>query len=71
MSPELAKGTFNSGLLATEAGTLGRVFADMGITAIEASCQPENMVNRLYLPVIVLFAISIIVVLRFYDGLNS
>lgn len=32
VSTELAKGTFNSGLLATEAGTLGRVFGDCMLT---------------------------------------
>lgn len=34
ISAELATGTFNSGLLATEAGTIGRVVGDMTITIL-------------------------------------
>lgn len=34
IAPELARGTFNSGLLATEAGTLGRVVGDCLIAAL-------------------------------------
>lgn len=70
MSPELAKGTFNSGLLATEAGTLGRVFADMGITAVEVNSRPSTLINILYLPLAILLALSIIVVNRYFDRLN-
>ena len=70
MSPELAKGTFNSGLLATEAGTLGRVFADMGITIIEVRSQSGSLVNNLYLPLLVSFGVSVLVVNRYFDSLN-
>ena len=70
VSPELAKGTFNSGLLATEAGTLGRVFADMGITAVEVNSRPSTLINILYLPLAILLALSIIVVNRYFDRLN-
>jgi len=53
VSPELAKGTFNSGLLATEAGTLGRVIGDMSISII-ASMKSDSgqILNLLYLPLI-------------------
>ena len=37
ISPKLATGTFNSGLLATEAGNIGRVIGDMSITFLGES----------------------------------
>ena len=47
---EMAKGTFNSGFLTTEIGTLGRVVSDVGIT-IAMSHSELPAVNALFLPI--------------------
>jgi uncharacterized membrane protein YeaQ/YmgE (transglycosylase-associated protein family) len=67
ISPELAKGTFNSGLLATEAGTFGRVVGDMCITIFGSAEEP---VNGMFLPVAVMVAASIGLVWCFFDRLE-
>jgi len=82
VSPELARGTFNSGLLATEAGTLGRVFGDCMLTYLSerqsqsAGTNGEALlgrgaVNALFLPVAIGILVSILLVYRFYDQLKS
>lgn len=70
VSPELAKGTFNSGLLATEAGTFGRVVGDMTITLLGVSSEPTALLNSLYLPVTAGLLISIALLHYFYDDLT-
>jgi hypothetical protein len=68
ISPELAKGTFNSGLLATEAGTFGRVLGDMSIVVFGGGLSSSPLlVNRLYLPLAFLVACTIALVQVFYD----
>ena len=47
---EMARGTFNSGFLTTEVGTLGRVVSDVGIT-VALSHSEVPAVNALFLPV--------------------
>lgn len=69
LSPELSHGTFNSGLLATEAGTFGRVVGDMAITVVGQSALPASLVNLLYLPLACLMAVSVALVYRNYDKL--
>jgi Na+/melibiose symporter-like transporter len=83
ISPELAKGTFNSGLLATEAGTLGRVMGDMMITIFGSMHYRHNtepttsttaddngvLVNQLYLPLVLLIMFTLLFTHRFYDTL--
>ena len=83
VSPELARGTFNSGLLATEAGTLGRVFGDCMLTYLSerqsqsgAGTNGEALlgrgaVNALFLPVAIGILVSILLVYRFYEQLKS
>ena len=68
VAPELARGTFNSGLLATEAGTFGRVVGDFCITIFGAS-QGTGVVNQLFLPVVVMMSISIALVFYYYERL--
>ena len=82
---ELAKGTFNSGLLATEAGTLGRVIGDCMLTYLaerqSASTSPsstlpndggggEAILNALFLPIAIGVLVSILLVYRFYEQLK-
>ena len=83
---ELAKGTFNSGLLATEAGTLGRVIGDCMLTFLaerqSASTSPSStlpsdgsggggaILNALFLPIAIGVLVSILLVYRFYEQLK-
>jgi hypothetical protein len=62
VSPKLAKGTFNSALLATEAGTLGRVIGDVMITACASSEHPTLLVDMFYLPVVggIVFTVAVV-----------
>jgi hypothetical protein len=70
IAPELAKGTFNSGLLATEAGTLGRVVGDMMITVLaDGALSSTELVNHLYIPFFVCLGASLALAIRFYDHL--
>jgi hypothetical protein len=71
VSPELAKGTFNSGLLATEAGTFGRVLGDAAITFLGESSSRTSfeLVNLLFFPFIAALFFSIIVIHLFFDRL--
>lgn len=71
ISPELAKGTFNSGLLATEAGTFGRMMGDMAITAFGAVPGASTVVNQLYFPLAVMIAVTVASVHRYYDKLED
>ncbi|KAJ1428034.1 major facilitator superfamily domain-containing protein [Ochromonadaceae sp. CCMP2298] len=70
ISPELAKGTFNSGLLATEAGTLGRVVGDVLITVFGGTHSPEVLTNNLFLPLGVMLLLSLLLVLYYFDRLS-
>eukprot|EP00981_Chlorochromonas_danica_P013088 scaffold5788_cov159-Ochromonas_danica.AAC.4 len=69
LSPELAKGTFNSGLLATEAGTFGRVVGDMAITAVGESFAASALPNHLFIPLGAVILFGILIVNRIYDKL--
>lgn len=69
ISPELAKGTFNSGLLATEAGTFGRVLGDVFITLFGGAHPHETVVNALFIPVAGMIMMSVALVWFYYDRL--
>lgn len=71
VSPELAKGTFNSGLLATEAGTLGRVIGDMLISyfAVMKSDAGE-ILNLLYAPLLVGVILCSLIICIYYERLS-
>ena len=79
VSPRLAKGTFNSGLLSTEAGTIGRVVGDMFITVTSSLrtlniYEPsivESLVNCLYGPIAVGLVVSILLVSSYKHILGS
>eukprot|EP01038_Epipyxis_sp_PR26KG_P012876 gene12876-17254_t len=68
VSPELAKGVFNSGLLATEAGTFGRVIGDFAITACGVSKDNKYLVNMLYIPLTAFIGLSIMIIHKFFDN---
>jgi hypothetical protein len=55
----LAKGTFNSGFLATEAGTSARFVGDVAITFL-GLVSIEDAVNVLFVPCLILLGCLII-----------
>ena len=69
ISPELAKGTFNSGLLATEAGTFGRVLGDCCITLFGAAQHSSELVNHLFFPLAVMVLLCVALVHWYFDVL--
>jgi hypothetical protein len=70
ISPELARGTFNSGLLATEAGTFGRVLGDLVITVFGDQTNVNGeLVNRIYSPLLIMLLTGLFVVQLFHERL--
>jgi len=65
ISPALAKGTWNSGLLATEAGTCGRALSDIMISIAGTSMQAE-LINALFLPSMFCMVAAVAITLRYY-----
>ena len=55
------------GLLATEAGTLGRVIGDMAITAFSVSTSRTGLLNLLFSPVAAGAIVCIILSARYFD----
>jgi Na+/melibiose symporter-like transporter len=66
-----AKGTFNSGFLATEAGTLARSVGDVLITGVAGSLGVSMLLNGLFIPMSALVCVSLLLVRRFYDQLTE
>ena len=67
---EMARGTFNSGFLTTEVGTLGRVVSDVGITV--AMSHPEvPAVNALFMPIGLGIAVSLALFKMTYDNFED
>ncbi|KAJ1280529.1 hypothetical protein BS78_04G240200 [Paspalum vaginatum] len=68
MSSRLSRGTYNGGLLSTEAGTLARVAADMTITAAGYLGQ-SRLLNITLLPSFVICVASIVATFCTYNSL--
>ncbi|KAL6633780.1 hypothetical protein ACP70R_026451 [Stipagrostis hirtigluma subsp. patula] len=68
MSSRLSRGTYNGGLLSTEAGTLARVTADMTITAAGYLGQ-SRLLNVTLLPSLVICVASIVATFSTYNSL--
>ncbi|RDX91381.1 SPX domain-containing membrane protein, partial [Mucuna pruriens] len=68
MSSRLSCGTFNGGLLSTEAGTLARVIADGTIT-ISGYLSESNLLNTTLLPALLICISSIIATCYSYNSL--
>jgi hypothetical protein len=68
MSSRLSRGTYNGGLLSTEAGTLARVVADGTITAA-GYLGIEKLLNVTLLPSLVICAASIACTFLTYNSL--
>jgi len=66
-----ARGTFNSGFLATEAGTFARSTGDVLISAVAGSLGMGMLLNGLFAPMALLCAISLLMVFSFYDKLTD
>jgi Na+/melibiose symporter-like transporter len=67
----LSRGIFNSGFLATEAGTLARSVGDVLISGIAGSFGVSMLLNGLFLPMGVLVAVSLFVVRKCYSQLTD
>ena len=68
MSSRLSRGTYNGGLLSTEAGTLARVIADATITAA-GYLGTDLLLNVTLLPPLVICIVSITATLYTYNTL--
>lgn len=68
MSSRLARGTFNGGLLSTEAGTLARVVADVSIT-LAGYLGSQWLLNATLLPTLVVGLVSIAATLATYNSM--
>lgn len=68
MSSRLARGTFNGGLLSTEAGTLARVAADGTITAV-GYLGESMLLNITLIPSFLICIISIIATFFTYNSM--
>ncbi|OIW01116.1 hypothetical protein TanjilG_25224 [Lupinus angustifolius] len=68
MSSRLSSGTFNGGLLSTEAGTLARVLADGTIT-ISGYFSESTLLNTTLLPALVICVSSIMATCYTYNSL--
>jgi Na+/melibiose symporter-like transporter len=66
-----AKGTFNSGFLATEAGTLARSVGDVLISAVAGSLGVSLLLNGLFVSMSALVVVSLLLVRRFYNQLTE
>jgi MFS family permease len=65
-----AKGTFNSGLLATEAGTLGRALGDIFITVVGLP-GIQYVLNWTFVPLLMICLLTILYTLRSYRHLTT
>lgn len=68
MSSRLSKGTYNGGLLSTEAGTLARVFADSTIT-LAGYWGMSRLLNATLLPSLFICIFSIIATCFTYNSM--
>ncbi|KAK7394822.1 hypothetical protein VNO78_15361 [Psophocarpus tetragonolobus] len=68
MSSRLSRGTFNGGLLSTEAGTLARVIADGTIT-ISGYFSESKLLNTTLLPALLICISSIVATCYSYNSL--
>jgi len=68
MSSRLSRGTYNGGLLSTEAGTLARVVADATITAA-GYLGTDLLLNITLVPSLVICIVSIAATLYTYNNL--
>ena len=68
MATRLARGTFNGGLLSTEAGTLARVIADGTIT-LAGYLREDQLLNVTLLPSLVICIVSIAATFFTYNTL--
>ena len=66
-----AKGTFNSGFLATEAGTFARSAGDALISAVAGIFGIDMLLNGLFAPMALLCIVSLLMVYFSYDKLTD
>ena len=64
-----AKGTFNSGFLATEAGTAARSVGDVMISAAATFVGVSNLLNATFLPLLVFALISVVLTRHYFENM--
>ena len=62
-----AKGTFNAGFLATEAGTLARSIGDVLITLAHHTSGISGMLDATFVPMLGLVVVSVLLTRRYYN----
>jgi len=62
-----AKGIFNTGFLATEAGTAARSVGDVWITVASNAAGVEGMLNAIFVPMLALVIVGVALTRRHYD----
>ena len=67
--PSLAKGILNAGLLATEAGTIGRVIGDIWFSRA-TFMGLDHMLNRTFIPMCGVVGLTIVTALVSYPYLQ-
>ena len=70
-TPELARGTFNSGLLATEASNIGRIISDFSISLIALHNSGNAIINCIFVPMILLLITSSLSVLKYWAKFST
>jgi len=66
-----AKGIFNTGFLATEAGTAARSVGDVWITLALNVAGTSGMLNAIFVPMVALVVVSAVMVSRNYDRMTE
>jgi hypothetical protein len=62
-----AKGTFNSGFLATKAGTVAQSVGDVLISVTTGLLEFGHLLNCTFLPLMILVFATILLVRRYFD----
>jgi hypothetical protein len=70
VSPALASSTFNSSLLSTEAGTLGRAVGDLLIAAVGSTQTKAALVDTLYGPFALAMLATAVCIVYMYNRLE-
>ena len=68
MSSRLSRGTYNGGLLSTEAGTLARVVSDCAIT-LTGYLGQDKLLNATMAPTLLIGILGVVGTLYTYDSM--
>lgn len=66
--PVLARGTFNSGLLAVQIGMVAKALGDGMITLI--GLQADDLINGLYIPILVITVGLMLICIKYFSAMG-